>query len=240
MRPIPRVAGEHVGLVLGSPQKWCYPFPARWPGHARRSRPTTKGCSCSPLDRAWRCRRRRPHRRVAGAGAEAGRRRRDPRGGCDVVPRGDRALRLRRRHAAPRGGGGLPYGRRAAATRPRCSRRGEEPAGRRALALRRRRGAQLHDVGSGRAGGHGDLPDRGRRGPQRARQERRGPASPGRADTMHGAVRALLAGGADPNLANKSGSTPLALATQTTGRGGSGSPEARREQVEIVRLLRER
>jgi len=54
------------------------------------------------------------------------------------------------------------------------------------------------------------------------------------------AVRALLAGGADPNLANKSGSTPLALATQTTGRGGSGSPEARREQVEIVRLLRER
>ena len=54
------------------------------------------------------------------------------------------------------------------------------------------------------------------------------------------AVRALLAGGADPSLANKSGSTPLALATQTTGRGGSGSPEARREQVEIVRLLRER
>jgi hypothetical protein len=54
------------------------------------------------------------------------------------------------------------------------------------------------------------------------------------------AVRALLAGGADPNLANKSGSTPLALATQTTGRGGSGSAEAKREQVEIVRLLRER
>jgi len=55
-----------------------------------------------------------------------------------------------------------------------------------------------------------------------------------------GAVRALLAGGADPKLANKSGSTPLELATQTTGRGGSGAPEARREQVEIVRLLRER
>lgn len=51
------------------------------------------------------------------------------------------------------------------------------------------------------------------------------------------AVRALLAGGADPNLVNKSGSTPLALATQTTGRGGSGSPEARREQLEIIRLL---
>jgi hypothetical protein len=54
------------------------------------------------------------------------------------------------------------------------------------------------------------------------------------------AVRALLAGGADPHLANKSGSTPLVLATKATGRGGSGSPEARREQVEIVRLLRER
>jgi hypothetical protein len=54
------------------------------------------------------------------------------------------------------------------------------------------------------------------------------------------AVRALLAGGADPHLANKSGSTPLALATQTTGSGGSGAPEARREQVELVRLLRER
>ncbi len=52
--------------------------------------------------------------------------------------------------------------------------------------------------------------------------------------------RALLAGGADPHLANKSGSTPLELATLTTGRGGSGSPEARREQVEILRLLRER
>jgi hypothetical protein len=51
------------------------------------------------------------------------------------------------------------------------------------------------------------------------------------------AVRALLAGGADPHLANKSGSTPLALATQATGRGGSGSAEAKREQVEIVRLL---
>jgi hypothetical protein len=51
------------------------------------------------------------------------------------------------------------------------------------------------------------------------------------------AVRALLAGGADPILPNKNGSTPLDLATQTTGRGGSGSPEARREQAEIVRLL---
>ena len=34
-----------------------------------------------------------------------------------------------------------------------------------------------------------------------------------------------------------SGSTPLHLAVQTTGRGGSGSEEARRQQAEIIRLL---
>jgi hypothetical protein len=54
------------------------------------------------------------------------------------------------------------------------------------------------------------------------------------------AVKALLAGGADVRLANKSGSTPLKLATQTTGRGGSGSPEAKSEQEKILRLLNER
>jgi hypothetical protein len=51
------------------------------------------------------------------------------------------------------------------------------------------------------------------------------------------AVAALLDGGADPELPNKRGSTPLELATRMTGRGGSGSPEARAEQAEIVRLL---
>ena len=52
-----------------------------------------------------------------------------------------------------------------------------------------------------------------------------------------GAVAALLAGGADPTLPNKSGSTPLALARQTTGRGGSGSPEAKAQQAAIIGLL---
>lgn len=52
-----------------------------------------------------------------------------------------------------------------------------------------------------------------------------------------GAVRALLAGGANPRLENKSGSTPIGLAAQTTGRGGSGTAEARREQAYILRLL---
>jgi Ankyrin repeats (many copies) len=51
------------------------------------------------------------------------------------------------------------------------------------------------------------------------------------------AVAALLAGGADVRRTNKNGSTPLLLATHTTGRGGSGSPEARAEQADIVHLL---
>jgi hypothetical protein len=50
-------------------------------------------------------------------------------------------------------------------------------------------------------------------------------------------VSALLAGGADPRAPNRNGSTPLLLATQTTGRSGSGSPEARAAQKEILRLL---
>ncbi len=52
------------------------------------------------------------------------------------------------------------------------------------------------------------------------------------------AVRALLEAGADPRAKNKSGSTPIKLAKLTTGRGGSGSPEAKAEQAEILRLLK--
>ena len=51
------------------------------------------------------------------------------------------------------------------------------------------------------------------------------------------AVAALLDSGADARRRNKSGSTPMRLATLTTGRGGSGSPEAKAQQAEIVRLL---
>jgi len=54
------------------------------------------------------------------------------------------------------------------------------------------------------------------------------------------AVRALLDGGAGPRQPNKAGSTPLHLAVQTTGRGGSGSPQAREQQAGIIRLLLER
>ena len=52
------------------------------------------------------------------------------------------------------------------------------------------------------------------------------------------AVEALLAGGADPRLKTRNGSTPMTLAEQTTGRGGSSSPAAKAQQKEIVRLLR--
>src|SRR5205823_10013166 len=53
------------------------------------------------------------------------------------------------------------------------------------------------------------------------------------------AVRALLDGGANPRAPNKAGSTPLHLAVQTTGRGGSGSPQARQQQTGIIRLRSE-
>jgi Ankyrin repeats (many copies) len=51
------------------------------------------------------------------------------------------------------------------------------------------------------------------------------------------AVRALLAAGADPYLANDNGSTAFTLAQWTTGRGGSGTPKAKAEQREIIRIL---
>jgi ankyrin repeat protein len=54
------------------------------------------------------------------------------------------------------------------------------------------------------------------------------------------AVEALLAGGADAQRKTKGGSTPMLLATLNTGRGGTGSPEAKAQQQEIVRLLEQR
>ncbi len=51
------------------------------------------------------------------------------------------------------------------------------------------------------------------------------------------AVKALLDHGADVARSNNSGSTPLVLARLTTGRGGSGSVEARAQQQDILRLL---
>jgi hypothetical protein len=52
-----------------------------------------------------------------------------------------------------------------------------------------------------------------------------------------GALKALIAGGADVELKNKSGSSPLLLAQLRTGRGGSGTPEAKAEQKKIIEML---
>jgi ankyrin repeat protein len=51
------------------------------------------------------------------------------------------------------------------------------------------------------------------------------------------AVRALLVAGADPHRPNDNGSTAIVLARLTTGRGGSGSPEAKVEQELILSIL---
>jgi hypothetical protein len=51
------------------------------------------------------------------------------------------------------------------------------------------------------------------------------------------AVKALLEMGADPRATNRSGSTAMLLARVNTGRGGSGSADARAQQAEILRLL---
>ena len=53
------------------------------------------------------------------------------------------------------------------------------------------------------------------------------------------AVRALIEGGADPRAPNRNGSTPILLATLNTGKSGSGSPGAKEQQREILRILTE-
>ena len=50
-------------------------------------------------------------------------------------------------------------------------------------------------------------------------------------------MRALIDGGADPRLPDKSGSIPMDLAARTTGRGGSSTPEAKKKLEAILRLL---
>ena len=54
------------------------------------------------------------------------------------------------------------------------------------------------------------------------------------------AVRALLDGRANSRQPNKAGSTTLHLAVKPTGRGGTGSSQAREQQAGIIRLLLER
>jgi ankyrin repeat protein len=51
------------------------------------------------------------------------------------------------------------------------------------------------------------------------------------------AVSALLDAGADPSRTNNNGSTAIMLARWTTGRGGTGSPDAKAEQDKILSIL---
>jgi ankyrin repeat protein len=53
------------------------------------------------------------------------------------------------------------------------------------------------------------------------------------------AVRTLIEAGADPWAPNRNGSTPMLLATLNTGKSGSGSPAAKQQQREILRILKE-
>ena len=52
------------------------------------------------------------------------------------------------------------------------------------------------------------------------------------------AVEVLLDRGANPRAKNKRGSTAVQLASWTTGKSGSGSPYAKAQQQQIIRLLR--
>ncbi len=54
------------------------------------------------------------------------------------------------------------------------------------------------------------------------------------------AAKCFLEAGADPTIRNKSGSTPFHLAAQNTGRGGSGSEQARAAQREILQAFLQR
>lgn len=112
------------------------------------------------------------------------------------------------------------------------------------VAAKNRRGAQaLHYAADARRPSHGDQPSTIAAlitaGADPDAQDKSGVTPLHRAVRRRGlaAVKALLDGGADPNLKNGSGSTPLFLAERATGAGGSGTPEARAEQAEILRLL---
>jgi ankyrin repeat protein len=66
--------------------------------------------------------------------------------------------------------------------------------------------------------------------PFRDRSQRTDPFQPA-------AASALIEGGADPRLRNKSGSTPLHLAVQNTGKSNSGSEASKDEQGRVIAVL---
>ena len=157
------------------------------------------------------------------------------RAGCRVLLlRGHPALPVCGRHGAAHGGGGVSTaGRRAA---DRATARTAAPAT--AAAPSR---CTTPRTRTGRPS---------RRSARRSRTSRRRAPTRTRRTTpeslpLHRAVRtrslaaveALLDAGADPVRPNRAGSTPLHLAVQPTGRGGSGSELAREQQAGIIAIL---
>ena len=170
---------------------------------------------------------------------------------CDVLAgrRGDEAARDRllprrhpplclwRRHRAPCRRGGVSTADCRAADRAWRGCPGEKSTRSRAAALRSGR----KSLGPGGAGSNDRVPHVGRCGSAResiARASRlcTAPFEPAR---LRRCGR-LLDAGADPRQPNRAGSTPLHLAVQPTGRGGSGSDGAHQQQIAILRLLLER
>ena len=136
------------------------------------------------------------------------------------------------------GRGWLPSGNRWSTTQEWCGCPSEEPARRRTAALCIRWRAWVEYLEPGRASRNNSVVNQGRSRSQRRRQERR--AAP-----LHRAVRqrcslavaTLLKNGASVRFKNHSGSTPLHLAVQNTGKGGTGSIEAKTLQRQIILLL---
>ncbi len=113
---------------------------------------------------------------------------------------------------------------------------------------RNRRGAEpLHAVASGQPGSPAWNPEAQTRVIALLIAAGANPNARDKSDTtpLHKAVRtrcaaaveALMSGGADTALATRRGSTPARLAELTTGRGGSGSAEAKAEQAAILKQL---
>lgn len=97
--------------------------------------------------------------------------------------------------------------------------------------------SRLLAVGSKSAGSGRGVPAPCRCRSKRGGQERSDAIASGHSDALRGSGSCSLAHGADPRRKNGSGSRPLQLAVQNTGRGGSGTAAALEQQRKIIRLL---
>ena len=158
--------------------------------------------------------------------------------GAAVLPHQNRAIHLRGRYLPSRRGGLLPHRLRgdrligAGADVRARNRRGDGAASRRGG-----RDARFAQLGSACAGKDHRPSDRGRCRSERARSRRSDSAAQGRADPLRRRRKGADRWRCRSSTKNKSGSTALRLAQVNSGRGGSGSPEAKAEQQEILLLL---